>query len=88
MSATTLVRPVSQSPSVPVPFLVYRDRIGTASEIQFLRRQYIGFTRLAPVWVGRHIMPLASELGGSVVRLGGTWLSRALFQQAGIVPRL
>ncbi|HTW68448.1 MAG TPA: glycosyltransferase, partial [Acetobacteraceae bacterium] len=46
------------------------------------------FTRLAPVWVGRHIMPLASELGGSVVRLGGTWLSRALFQQAGIVPRL
>ena len=88
MSVTTLARPVPQSPSVPVPFLVYRDRIGTPSEIQFLRRQYLGFTRLAPVWVGRHIMPLASELGGSVERLGGTWLSRALFQQVGIVPRL
>ncbi|HUB46130.1 MAG TPA: glycosyltransferase [Acetobacteraceae bacterium] len=88
MSATTLARPVSRTPSVPTPFLVYRDRIGTPSEIQFLRRQYLGFTRLAPVWVGRHIMPLASELGGSVVRLGGTWLSRALFQQIGLVPRL
>ncbi|HUN40309.1 MAG TPA: glycosyltransferase [Acetobacteraceae bacterium] len=88
MSATTLARTVSQSPSVPIPFLVYRDRIGTPSEIQFLRRQYVGFTRLTPVWVGRHIMPLANQLGGSVVRLGPTWLARALFQQAGIVPRL
>jgi len=88
MSATTLARPGSQSPSVPTPLLVYRDRIGTPSEIQFLRRQYIGFTRLAPVWIGRHIMPLAGELGRPVVRLGASWLSRALFSQAGIVPKL
>ena len=88
MSVTTLARPVSHSPSVPAPFLVYRDRIGTPSEIRFLRRQYIGFTRLAPVWIGRHVMPLANELGAPVLRLGGTWLSRALFRQAGIVPHL
>ena len=87
-SATTLARPGSPSASVPAPLLVYRDRIGTPSEIQFLRRQYIGFTRLAPVWVGRHIMPLSGELGGEVVQLGGTWLSRLLFHRAGIVPRL
>ena len=37
----------------PLPFLVYRDRIGAPSEIGFLRRQYIGFTRLDPVWCGR-----------------------------------
>jgi glycosyltransferase involved in cell wall biosynthesis len=88
MSAATLVRPGQQSPSVPTPLLVYRDRIGAPSEVQFLRRQYVGFTRLAPVWVGRHIMPQAGELGGSVVQLGPTWLARVLFQQAGIVPRL
>ena len=74
------------------PLLVYRDRIGTPSEIQFLRRQYLGFTRLAPVWVGRHVMPGAAALGGTVLRLGDEhpagWLERLLFRHFGCVPRL
>ena len=88
MSATTLPRPGLHRPSMQTPLLVYRDRIGTPSEIQFLRRQYVGFTRLTPVWVGRHIMPDGGELGGSVMPLGRNWLQRALFQQFGILPRL
>jgi colanic acid/amylovoran biosynthesis glycosyltransferase len=52
-------------------FLVYRDLIGAASEIGFLRRQYVGFTQLQPVWIGRTIRPAASELGNPLVRLGG-----------------
>lgn len=74
------------------PLLVYRDRIGTPSEIQFLRRQYIGFTRLAPVWVGRHVMSDAAALGGTLLRLGDEhpagWLERLLFRHLGRVPRL
>ena len=65
----------------PTPLLVYRDRIGAPSEIQFLRRQYVGFTRLTPVWIGRHVMPQAPALGGSTLLLGGDgpggWLRRA-----------
>ena len=66
MSAITL--PNADLHPIPrrTPLLVYRDRIGAPSEIQFLRRQYVGFTRLAPVWVGRHIMPQAPALGGSI----------------------
>lgn len=82
---------VSDSPprpaSVPWPLLVYRDRIGVPSELQFLRRQYAGFTRLSPVWVGRHIMPQAAELGGRVLRVGGDgptgWLRRLAFRHLG-----
>jgi glycosyltransferase involved in cell wall biosynthesis len=81
-----------QVASAATPLLVYRDRIGAPSEIQFLRRQYVNFTRLTPVWVGRHIMPQAAALGGSVVRLGGCgpagWLNRALFRHFGRVPPL
>ena len=81
MRAVTLVQPDLPGTSARTPLLVYRDRIGAPSEIQFLRRQYVGFTRLAPVWIGRHIMPQAPALGGSVLRLGGNgpagWLARA-----------
>ena len=74
------------------PLLVYRDRIGAPSEIQFLRRQYLGFTRLTPVWVGRHIMPQSPALGGRALLLGGSgpsgWLHRALFRHFGHVPML
>jgi glycosyltransferase involved in cell wall biosynthesis len=72
--------------------LVYRDRIGAPSEIQFLRRQYLGFTRFTPVWVGRHVMADAPALGGSVLRLGEGHLAgeleRLLFRHVGRVPRL
>ena len=92
MSATTLPRSDLHQTAAPTPLLVYRDRIGVPSELQFLRRQYVGFTRLAPVWVGRHIMPQAPALGGSVRRLGGSgpagWLERALFCHLGRVPPL
>ena len=92
MNATTLPRPGLYPAATATPLLVYRDRIGAPSEIQFLRRQYIGFTRLAPVWIGRHIMPQATSLGGSVLRLGGDdpagWLQRALFRHFGRVPPL
>ncbi|HEY1931022.1 MAG TPA: glycosyltransferase [Acetobacteraceae bacterium] len=72
--------------------LVYRDRIGVPSEIEFLRRQYVGFTTLTPIWVSRHVMPDAGQLGAPVHRLGGSGvlggLRRAAFGQFGIVPPL
>ncbi len=71
------------------PFLVYRDRIGAKSEIAFLRRQYVGFTRLRPVWTGRTIV---QPIGPDTLRLGGSGpaggLRRFLFRHAGIVPPL
>jgi glycosyltransferase involved in cell wall biosynthesis len=82
----------SHRAAAATPLLVYRDRIGVPSELQFLRRQYVGFTRLTPVWVGRHIMPQATALGGRVLRLGGDgpagYLHRALFRHASRVPHL
>jgi glycosyltransferase involved in cell wall biosynthesis len=75
----------------PQPFLVYRDRIGALSEISFLRRQYVGFSRLHPVWVGRTVLQGAREVGENVMRLGGSSatgpLQRLLFRHFGIVPR-
>ncbi len=74
------------------PFLVYRDRIGVPSEISFLRRQYVGFTRLHPVWIGRTLLPAAPAVGETRLRLGGNGvtgpLHRLLFRHFGQVPRL
>ncbi len=76
----------------PIRFLVYRDRIGVPSELSFLRRQYVEFTRLTPLWVGRHVMPQAAALAAPVHRLGGPgpigWARRALFGRLGIAPPL
>ncbi|HEY2617081.1 MAG TPA: glycosyltransferase [Acetobacteraceae bacterium] len=92
MSTTSLLSPRARPAAGVTPMLVYRDRIGAPSEIQFLRRQYVGFARLSPVWVGRHIMPGAASLGGNVMRLAGDgptgWLERLLFRHVGRVPRL
>jgi colanic acid/amylovoran biosynthesis glycosyltransferase len=72
------------------PFLAYRDRIGVPSEIGFLRRQYIGFTRLRPVWTGRTLLPGASRVGDRLLRLGGNGplgpLHRFLFRYWDRVP--
>ena len=72
------------------PFLVYRDRIGAPSELAFLRRQYIGFTQLDPVWIGRVLLPQAPAVGARLLRLGGEGplgaLHRFLFRHRGIVP--
>jgi colanic acid/amylovoran biosynthesis glycosyltransferase len=74
------------------PFLAYRDRIGVVSEIGFLRRQYIGFTRLQPIWIGRTLLADARQLGDDVQRLGGNSpqgpLHRLLFRYFGQVPPL
>jgi colanic acid/amylovoran biosynthesis glycosyltransferase len=74
------------------PFLVYRDRIGVPSEIGFLRRQYIGFTRLEPVWIGRTLLPGAAQVGDHRLHLGGDGplgpLQRFLFRRFGRVPSL
>lgn len=66
--------------------LVYRDRLGVRSEVSFLRRLYIGFDRLSPVWLGCHVEEGASALGAPALRLGGNAIDRALFKQFGRVP--
>lgn len=92
MTATTPSQPDQQQSTTAIPLLVYRDRLGVASELQFLRRQYVGFTRLTPLWVGRHVLPDAALLGGTVLRLGGDGatggLRRLLFRQLGLAPNL
>jgi len=50
--------------------IVYRDRIVPRSEAHFLRRLYIGFDQLSPVWVGRRIGEGLSELQVEPVLLG------------------
>jgi colanic acid/amylovoran biosynthesis glycosyltransferase len=74
------------------PFLVYRDRIGVPSEISFLRRQYVGFARLQPVWIGRVLLPLAAVVGDRTMRLGGDGplggVRRLMFRHLGWVPPL
>lgn len=57
-----------------------------------MRRQYLGFTRLAPFWVGCRADAGLADLGVTPLILGGGGpfgnLRRALFKQAGIVPDL
>jgi colanic acid/amylovoran biosynthesis glycosyltransferase len=72
--------------AAPRQFLVYRDRIGVASEISFLRRQYIGFTQLSPLWTGRTILPAAAQIGAHH-RLGNP-LTRRLFRHFSYAPAL
>ncbi len=76
--------------TTPQPFLVYRDRIGAPSEIAFLRRQYVGFTRLRPVWIGRKLLPGAAAVGDTTLRLGDAGLlgplRRLLFRHASLAP--
>jgi colanic acid/amylovoran biosynthesis glycosyltransferase len=70
--------------------LVYRDRLGVRSEVQFLRRLYSGFNRLSPVWLGCHVEANVEALGAPALQIGrkGTLgaLDRALFKQLGLVP--
>jgi colanic acid/amylovoran biosynthesis glycosyltransferase len=74
------------------PFLAYRDRIGAPSELAFLRRQYIGFSRLEPVWTGRVLLPQAPRVGSRLLRLGGDGplgsAHRLLFRHCGIAPAI
>jgi glycosyltransferase involved in cell wall biosynthesis len=71
--------------------LVYRDRIVPRSEAQFLRRLYIGFQRLQPVWVGRHRSDGLDALGVEPLFLAREGMAgiveRSLFKHAGILPK-
>jgi glycosyltransferase involved in cell wall biosynthesis len=70
--------------------LVYRDRIVPRSEVHFLRRLYLGFEHLSPVWVGRHRGDGVAELGAEPLLLGGGGMrgsaERALFKHFGVMP--
>jgi hypothetical protein len=70
--------------------LIYRDRIAPRSEAQFLRRQYVGFDRLAPVWVGCRTDDGLPDLGVQPLIIGrpgalGAW-DRVRFKQFGVLP--
>jgi glycosyltransferase involved in cell wall biosynthesis len=72
------------------PVLVYRHRLAPQSEVGFLRRFYLGFERLRPVWLGYHLEEGAAALADKPLRLGrggpiGT-IDRALFRHFGIAP--
>jgi glycosyltransferase involved in cell wall biosynthesis len=70
--------------------LVYRDRIAPRSEAQFLRRQYVGFRRLRPVWVGCRTDDGLADLGVEPLILGRPGpmgaIDRLCFKQFGILP--
>ena len=70
--------------------LVYRDRIVPRSETQFLRRLYIGFERLKPVWIGRHRGDGLGDLHTEPQFLGREGLlgalDRSLFKHLGALP--
>jgi glycosyltransferase involved in cell wall biosynthesis len=74
------------------PFLVYRDILGVPSEIGFMRRQYVGFTRLRPIWIGRTVLPTAARLQWQMYHLGDIGFSapikRLLFRYFGLVPNI
>jgi colanic acid/amylovoran biosynthesis glycosyltransferase len=74
----------------PRTILVYRDRLVPRSEVHFLRRLYIGFERLLPVWIGRRRDDGLAELGVEPLLLGAGGirggLDRALFKHFGALP--
>jgi colanic acid/amylovoran biosynthesis glycosyltransferase len=70
--------------------LVYRDRIIPRSEAQFLHRQYVGFRRLVPIWIGRRTDEGLTDLRVEPVLLGRRGMSgkfdRVLFKHLGRMP--
>ena len=71
--------------------LVYRDRIVPRSEAHFLRRLYIGFERLKPVWIGRHAGDGLADLNVEPLFLGRVGIAgmfdRAQFKHFGTLPQ-
>jgi len=76
--------------TVSTALLVYRDRIVPRSEAHFLRRQYIGFRCLAPVWIGCRKDVGLTDLKAEPILLGRRGaagvLDRLLFKQFGRIP--
>jgi colanic acid/amylovoran biosynthesis glycosyltransferase len=70
--------------------LVYRDRIVPRSEVHFLRRLYLAFDQLQPVWIGRHRGDGLAELGHEPLFLGreGVFgaVDRVRFKHFGALP--
>jgi len=71
--------------------LVYREEIVPRSEAHFLRRQYIGFRHLAPIWIGcRRTDAGLPDLGADPIFLGRHTaigvLDRLIFKQFGRIP--
>jgi colanic acid/amylovoran biosynthesis glycosyltransferase len=67
--------------------IVYRDRLFAKSENAFMRRQYMGFTRLAPLWTGRRMEPGPVPEGFAMgPQLDGA--TGVAFKLAGVVPNL
>jgi colanic acid/amylovoran biosynthesis glycosyltransferase len=70
--------------------LVYRDRIVPRSEAHFLRRQYVGFRTLTPVWVGCQKDAGLPDLGAKPIWLGRRGVAgafdRLIFKQLGRIP--
>jgi glycosyltransferase involved in cell wall biosynthesis len=70
--------------------LVYRDRIVPRSEAQFLRRQYVGFRQLVPIWIGRRTDAGLAELRVEPLLLGRRGVpgafDRLLFKEFGRMP--
>ena len=70
--------------------LVYRDRIVPRSEAHFLRRQYIGFRCLVPVWIGCRKDVGLPDLRAEPIFLGRRGaagvLDRLMFKQFGRIP--
>src|ERR1700688_2207273 len=62
--------PGTSDPAGRDTILVYRDRLVPRSELHFLRRLYVGFQRLDPLWVGRWRDDGLADLGGESVFLG------------------
>jgi glycosyltransferase involved in cell wall biosynthesis len=70
--------------------LVYRDRLIPRSELHFLRRLYVGFEHLNPLWVGRSRDDGLADLGGRAVFLGREGplgsIDREMFKHFGVLP--
>ena len=67
--------------------LVYRDVLLPKSELGFMRRQYMGFQTLQPLWIGRSVEPWLDQ---AVFPIGATftgWRGLA-FKQLGLTPDL
>jgi glycosyltransferase involved in cell wall biosynthesis len=84
--------PVARRPDAPARgvILAYRDRLVPRSEANFLRRLYVGFERLDPIWVGRRRDDGLPDLGGAPVFLGRAGVlgivDRELFKHFGVLP--
>lgn len=67
--------------------LVYRDDLLPKSEVEFMRRQYMAFSALRPLWVGRRVRPWldAAAFPAGAVFTGAAGLR---FKLTGHVPDL